>query len=245
MNLNNKDTKIGFTIIELMLAMSFVSVLLIAIAMAVIQISDIYNKGITLKGSNQLGRSIISELKRGISNSAEFDVGGDKTANYVKLDWGGRLCMGQYSYIWNYGKDIIPGSTNYSDRNKYLSNNDKEIRFVKVYDSDMSYCKLNINNKYPDIKDEQADEFLSDNQYNLVVHKLLISSSDSGYDSKTGQRLYSVDMIIGTNDQLALKDSSTACKSPNESGSDIAYCAITEFNMTVRSGGGSSQQVGI
>lgn len=90
--------KRGFTLIELMLAMTFVSALLLAIAMTVIQISNVYTRGLTLKEVNQAGRTISTELKRGISQSAPFAVPGPK---YVVQPWGGRLCVGQYSYIWN------------------------------------------------------------------------------------------------------------------------------------------------
>lgn len=48
----------GFTIIELMLSMTFLAMLMLVIALTTIQISNIYNKGVTLREVNQAGRSV-------------------------------------------------------------------------------------------------------------------------------------------------------------------------------------------
>lgn len=228
--------KFGFTLIELMLAMSFVSVLLIAVAMTVIQISNIYNKGLLLKGANQSGIAIVSELKRSISSSPQFDVDPGTTKIYVQRDWGGRLCTGQYSYIWNYGAAITsdnnptPTKGLSDNRNIYISPN-AEIRFVKIYDPALAYCTP-TNNVYPNISTD-AIELLNASQYDLAIQKFSISSS--AFDSKTGQRLYNIEFFIGTNNQKALNNS-TSCKAPNETGSDPSYCSVVQFNITARAG---------
>src|SRR5450759_2265716 len=100
----NLSRQRGFTLVELMLAMAFVSALLLAIAMTVIQIGNIYNRGITYKNVNQVGSSLVSELQRSIASNAPFDVsinGVGEGEHYINKGWGGRLCTGQYSYIWN------------------------------------------------------------------------------------------------------------------------------------------------
>ena len=134
---HDNTKKHGFTLIELMLAMGFVSVLLIAVAMTVIQIAGIYNRGITLKDVDQAGRSLVSELQRSIGGNAQFDLG---SGHYVPQSWGGRLCLGQYSYIWNYGADI--STTLNPNRNVYAptANQLPEIRFVKILDPTNNYC---------------------------------------------------------------------------------------------------------
>ena len=50
--------KKGFTLIELMLAMSFISVLLLSIAMVGIQAGKMYSRGIVLRDVNKAGRDI-------------------------------------------------------------------------------------------------------------------------------------------------------------------------------------------
>jgi Tfp pilus assembly protein FimT len=222
----------GFTLIELMLAMSFVSMLLIAIAMTVIQIGDIYNKGLTLKDVNQAGRSVASELQRSISQSAPFNInpGGNR---YIAQDWGGRLCIGQYSYIWNYGFAIQDDDN--ARLNIYSNSNDK-ISFVKVTDPSASYCI----NPSEEIDFNNSTELLNVGEHDLAIHDFTISTEASAGDSKTKQQLYSLEFLIGTNDKNALTtDSSTGlviCKAPNQAGADPAYCSINRFDIVALAG---------
>jgi len=224
----NHVNKKGFTLIELMLAMGFVSVLLIAIAMIVIQIGNIYNRGLTLKEVNQAGRSIVSELQRSINSSTPFDL----STRYKYNASGGRLCIGKYSYIWNYGKAI--GDVN-AYKNKYLNDDNTEIRFIKVLDTNASYC---IDTSKAVVAGD-AIEMLNVGQHNLAIHSFDIVSA--AIDSKTGQQLYNISFVIGTNDKQALNTSASTCKPPSEVGSDINYCSINEFNITVRAGNGVGQ----
>ena len=122
----------GFTIIELALAMSFVSMLLIAVAMTVIQISNIYNRGITLKSVNQVGRVVGSEFKNSIAQKSYFELDG---AHYITDTDGGRLCTGQYSYIWNYGKKISDYTKNPATsvlKNRYESPNSASVSYTHL-----------------------------------------------------------------------------------------------------------------
>jgi len=230
MNQNlNHNTKKGFTIIELMLAMSFVSVLLVSIALTVIQISHIYNKGLMLKGSNQAGRSIIDELQRSISSSPAFDLSSNYIMQTTSNGTAGRLCIGQYSYIWNNGK-VLSGTPN-GYINRYGTNDNEEIRFVKVLDPDGNYCV----NPSSYINKSDSTELLGKNQYNLVIQKFDITSSASAEDAKTGQRLYKIEFFLGTNDQDSLIDS-IACKPTSFIGSNSSFCSVVSFNIIIRAG---------
>lgn len=229
----NRVDKRGFTLIELMLAMSFVAVLLIAIAMTVMQIGAIYNRGLTIKDTNQAGRSLASELKRSIANNTPFNISTGAGSRYIKQNWGGRLCTGEYSYIWNYGKDIKVG--NNAALNLYLNSNNI-LQFVKVLDQGASYCttparKIDKNN---------AVELLNVGEHDLSIHSFTISTENTANDSKTNQRLYNIDFVIGTNDQNALTTDPTTgdimCKAPNQIGSDPSYCAVNQFSITTRAG---------
>ena len=249
--MNHVDKQKGFTLIELMLAMGFVSALLIAVAMTVIQIANIYNRGITLKDVNQAGRSIASELQRSIAGSASFNIDSGVGSRYIQQSLngknaGGRLCIGQYSYIWNYGSAIKPNDTS-SSPNLYLDPDlGRQIRFVKVIDPNANYCIKDINGKYPSIKLSDSVELLDDVQdrHDLAIHSFSISStpsaSDTAYDAKTGQRLYSIEFLIGTNDQTALMHDSglvvTGCLPPSDPNSDPSYCSVNQFNIVARAG---------
>jgi len=223
--MNQGSNKKGFTLIELMLAMGFVSALLLVIAMTVIQIGNIYNHGITLKAVNESGRSIASELQRSINSSPVFSL----YDNYVSQDLiGGRLCTGQYSYVWNYAKAIDHGDVN--ALNVYDGSPD-QIRFVKVIDQSSKYCAEGISG-LPKISKSDATELLNIGDQSMSIHDFGISSY--AYDGKTKQRIYNIRFLIGTSDMTTINDG--ACKPPSEAGSDPTYCAINEFNITARAG---------
>lgn len=57
-----KSTKSGFTIIEVSLAMSFIAVLLIVIALTITGIMTTFQKGMTLQSVNNVGRNLITEF---------------------------------------------------------------------------------------------------------------------------------------------------------------------------------------
>lgn len=69
-----KTSKQGFTIIELMLAMTFVATLLISIAVVTINIVSIYQRGLALKAVNNVGRSLIEELTTSINSAPAVDT---------------------------------------------------------------------------------------------------------------------------------------------------------------------------
>lgn len=69
-----KTSKQGFTIIELMLAMTFVATLLISIAVVTINIVSIYQRGLAIKAVNNVGRSLIEELTTSINSAPAVDT---------------------------------------------------------------------------------------------------------------------------------------------------------------------------
>jgi prepilin-type N-terminal cleavage/methylation domain-containing protein len=229
----NHDNKHGFTLIELMLAMSFISMLLVAIAMTTIQISNIYDKGITLREVNQAGRAVSDELQRSIASATPFDVTPKQDASpataasrYVVRPGGGRLCLGNYTYAWNFGKALDGSSAQVF--NTYANN--EPVRFVKVTDSSGVLC----TNPEQDIVRADAIDMLSSGDRNLVLHSFnILRTSD---DPTTGQAIYAISMRIGTNtrDQLTANDAS--CKPPAEAAGGETYCSVNQFDIIARAG---------
>lgn len=227
----NHDKKYGFTLIELMLAMTFIAVLLIAIAVTTIQISAIYNKGITLREVNQAGRSISDELQRSISSAVPFDVTPrlddsptTATSKYVKRDGGGRLCLGRYTYAWNYGRAITANS----EYNKY--NNGDAVRFAKVTDPSGSLCAtptLSINRA-------DATEMLTSGDRDLVVHDMTVNGGAS--DATTGQAIYAISIVVGTNDSEQLTTNDKSCQPPAAGAGKENYCSVNQFDIVARAG---------
>lgn len=220
----------GFTLIELLLAMSFLSVLLITIALTIIQIGNIYNRGMTLKEVNSVGRTLSAELQRNISVSSTFDLSGANT-RFINSSFGGRLCTGQYSYIWNYGSTINLASITRANANMYdPSLSTTRIRFIKVEDSSSLYCTT--PNGF--IDKTRATELLTVGDRDLALHSFTISSDARARDSKTRQALYSISFILGTNDQATLASNSTTCRPPSDTAGNLNYCAVNQFDLVVR-----------
>lgn len=225
-----------------MLAMAFVSTLLLAIAMIIVQIGSIYNKGITYTDVNSAGSSIASELQRSINESTPFNIKTGIGSLYIQQPWGGRLCTNGYSYIWNYGKALQ--SPENPNRNVFSDNTD--IRFVKALDSSSNvYCTASASK----IDKASAVELLNSGQHDLALHYFNIVTTvdnpatplneDTAGDPGTGQRLYSIGFTIGTNDQTALTTNSNgevSCKLPNEFNANPLYCTISQFTLTARAG---------
>lgn len=229
------DKKQGFTLIELMLAMTFIAILLVAIAMTTIQISAIYNKGITLREVNQAGRAISDELQRSISSAVPFDVTPKKdaspateTSKYVVRDGGGRLCVGRYTYVWNYGQSIAGVSGAPSIYNKYTDNT--VVRFAKVSDPSSDLC----TNPTQSVVRANATEMLTSGDRDLVVHEFTVASRAS--DAVTGQAMYGISMVIGTNDDDQLETNDRSCKPPASGVGKENYCSVNQFDIIARAG---------
>jgi prepilin-type N-terminal cleavage/methylation domain-containing protein len=233
--MNHDNKRRGFTLIELLLAMTFISILLLAIALTILQISRIYNRGTILSEVNQVGRSIASELQTEIASSVPFSVDQRAGSHYFQqTNEGGRLCLGQYSYIWNYGSVLQPNTS--SPRNLYtnepLLESNTSIRFVKVYDTQAAYCSSLNKTVVP----TDATELLNIGDHSLAIQNFSITTTTSANDARTGQRLYAVSFVIATNDQNALISGGTSCKAPGSIGADLTYCAAEQFSIVVRAG---------
>ncbi|RWZ78462.1 MAG: type II secretion system protein [Candidatus Microsaccharimonas sossegonensis] len=239
MNHKANVNKKGFTLIELMLAMTFISMLLLTIALTIMQIATIYNKGMITKEVNQSSRTISDELSLAMRSSGTFSL----STKYIQNTWGGRLCMGQYSYIWNYGKALAapdPSRNQYSaaapSGNTVISGGVTryEISLVKVPDAGGSYCVANGSGVYPKIDPTNAVELLRTGDHGLVLHNLTVTSVPSASDALSSQQLYTVSYTIGTNDLNALNSDQTLCKGPGVPGSDLNYCVVNQFTIVLR-----------
>lgn len=144
-------SKSGFTIIELSLAMAFIAVLLIIIAIVATSLVSVYQKGLSIKAVNGVGRNLIDEFTRAINTAPSVDttslcnslatanVAGcvnDHANKYIYLEqrsnpdpatgrseqYNGIFCTGYYSYIWNTKAGLEP-SSKHTVSLKYLDNN--------------------------------------------------------------------------------------------------------------------------
>ena len=126
-------TKKAFTIIELMLAMAFLGTMLLGIASLILQITNIYQKGLAIRGINTTGREIISDLSRTVGSSRVnvdinpssnasneirlqnvldarsqyfVEIKRERTVDNKTVQAGGVFCTGTYSYVWNTAENL-------------------------------------------------------------------------------------------------------------------------------------------
>ena len=66
-------SKKGFTLIELTLAIAFISILLITIGVVTVDIISVYRKGVAMKAVNSTGLDLINEFSRSISEAPSVD----------------------------------------------------------------------------------------------------------------------------------------------------------------------------
>lgn len=236
----NTSSSAGFTLVELSLAMAFIAVLLLAVAMLTMQIGSIYRKGLTIRAVNQAGQLISTDMERTLNTSSVQSVAtaGDAT--------GARLCAGTMVYAWNYGASIDNNDPNIFNKfgngfGAVTTPQPRTIRMVKFLSLGIDYChKDPLLNKYAHIP-STATDLLSGGDVDLVVHKFSITMNGGipgqpvTGDTHGEQRLYLVSITIGSNEQAILNGDTTGCQ---QSGTrvDDEYCAINQFTFTSRAG---------
>ena len=221
------QTKKGFTIIELTLAIMFIAILLMLVAFVLVDVGKVYQKGVTTKEMNQLGREVMDSVRRDLSQTSsdkvkfrEFGSGQNKTY---------RLCLGSVSYVANSGTLLNndPGSGIF--KNGVVSD---KIRLIRTNDSGSEFC---ADSPIGNVTDSTASELLSNGSTNLAVQNMKVTKLAT--DSQQG--LFRVSVTLGTNEKDTL-DAEKRCRTLNaEDGqkSNYDYCSVAEFTTIVRTGG--------
>ncbi|MBP5511778.1 hypothetical protein J6X90_00080 [Candidatus Saccharibacteria bacterium] len=108
-----KKNKKGFTIVEVTLAMVFISIILISIAWLTIHISSVYEKGLAMKAVNSTAKELIDDFSRAISTSPARTVESICSSKYdsVKPSKAYTDCVNdsarKFSYQQRYGSITI------------------------------------------------------------------------------------------------------------------------------------------
>ena len=235
--MNHAAKQQGFTIIELVLAMTFISFLLLGIAMTVIQIGATYNRGMALREVNQQARDIGADVQRGIMSVGAIDYAADYTRTPSGL--GGRLCLGSVSYIWNTEQAF---ESNDAGLIWYQGDTSraKKVHLVKVPDASKVYCAKNGAGAFTrtEISNEegQAQELLREGDHSLSVYQFALTFDPMAEDTTTQQRMYSLEYTIGAGAPSAMNTARTDCKAPGTAGADPAYCTVQQFRLVIRAG---------
>lgn len=220
----SSNKKSGFTIVELTLAMTFLSLLMLAIAMMTLQIGAVYTKGMTLREVNQAGQQLSSDVQRTLAQS----VG---TVTTVGDATGGRLCVDNMVYAWNYGPRLGRSGAFNAISGKTIPDR-TTVRFVKfVRTTSTNYCAVS-GGVYPELPGTATEVLGAGNGgialrgFSLVQHP---------YADDTTQTIYAVTMLIGTKDTGAIGAGGAGACTPDPN-LDANRCAVNEFNFTARAG---------
>lgn len=230
-----QDKKNGFTIIELLLAMSFVAMLMVAIAVMVMQMSNIMVKGKTFKELNTAGRLINSDLTRNFNSLQSIDgwdgrsfvSGATPGASYVRNELGGAFCTGDFTYVWNSAAALNNGN----GPAQYRGPTDNTIRFIRIKDVTKRYCQDSSADVWTEIPRDssQVTEILPPGETDLMLYD--IRFRQVGIDAATGQSMINIQYVLGTRGDSGIDVVNSQCR-PN---SDLAnYCAINRFDLLVR-----------
>ena len=230
-----RDAKQGFTLIELMLAMTFISILLLSITMVGIQAGRMYSRGVVLRDVNQAGRDISDTFRRDFlqANAGKINITGLRVPN--NENWTtGRLCLGAHSYVWNNPKYLDDPSL--LGANRLFKVDGNPINLVRVVDADGGLCKRDGSGRYPETVDMAKSSNLlrpiSSGDGSIGIHNVTLEkiTSDSSREA-----LYRLTFTLGTSKMSEIRNSS--CKAPDETDSNFEFCAINKFEMIVRTNG--------
>lgn len=197
-----RKTQNGFTIVELMFAMTFLSVLLIIAMLSSLSIMRTYSKGLTLKQVNQSGRAISAEVQRSMQSS-QPPLSTDSVER-------GRLCLGAFSFVWTQG-----------GQDPITYDNGERVGFAKVSDPSGNMCA----DSPPAVPKERSVELLAANELATIA---IQSASLTQAASYGGQYLYNFTFVIGTDDETLLTDDRETCRAD----ADQQYCALNRFQVT-------------
>lgn len=230
-----RDAKQGFTLIELMLAMTFISILLLSITMVGIQAGRMYSRGVVLRDVNQAGRDISDMFRRDFlqANVGKINITGLRVPN--NENWTtGRLCLGAHSYVWNNPKYLDDPSL--LGANRLFKVDGNPINLVRVVDADGGLCKRDGSGRYPETVDMAKSSNLlrsiSSGDGSIGVHNVTLEKITS---DNSREALYKLTFTLGTSKMSEIRNSS--CKAPDETDSNFEFCAINKFEMIVRTNG--------
>lgn len=108
----------GFTIVELMIATSVFSVILLGATAATIQIGRLYYKGVIMSRVQQSSRRIMEDISRPIQFSgSDVRLSSPKTQVIGGLETGA-ICIGNKRFTYGINAQVDPNATGYTPAHK-------------------------------------------------------------------------------------------------------------------------------
>jgi len=170
--------KRGFTLIELLLATAMFSFILLFVTAAFVQVSRAYNKGITVKRTQETARAVVQELTRAIGTATSSSSSTDSVINVNDGAGNKRLCVGGLRYGWNEGfrPNGPPGG-----REKFSGSGNVDFALVRstgVCGGPFSQsASVELIDQRLTVRDIKITPVISDSVYNICV---VISGNTAG-----------------------------------------------------------------
>lgn len=223
MGIMKKRDEAGFTITELMFAMTFIAFIMLFTVMVLLQLMSIYNKGIAMAQINQTGRQLADDMK------SEVRFAPPSTAVYNEA--ARRLCVGGSSYLWNTEADREGNKVkNYFSSGDSAVQSETRLGIVRIADQDKIYCTT--TNKMPAIN--QTDmTILAGRNIGILEFKVEIPDPNDMKDS-----FIKIHMVLSTSGSNKPEKDASGNWKCFSGGSSNPYCAFGEFNNTVYMRGG-------
>lgn len=216
----HRDKQKGFTLVELMLAIAFIGFIILFTVLAVLQVMQTYNKGLTVKEINQTARTAVEDMARAAKGSSTVVTSAIPA---------GRVCFGSVSYVWNY-----QGSTT----NRYTSAGNPAVTMARVNDPGAAMCVASAG-VYPNVPAAQATSLLTDRVW---VQMLSVAQN-------TSNEMVTITMQLSTKEDVTnptLQDPfPSSDPDPNNPATWVRctgvggseFCATATFSTTVSLGG--------
>lgn len=234
----------GFTVVELMFSMTFISIMLITIANVTIFVNRLFTRGITYQAVNETGREVSGQLRRDIAGQTIARTGEaikvtlNGTIDGGKSNGRERLCLGNYSYVWNTPQALV--SPHQHDKEVFRG---KVVHLLRVRDPDGVLCRTDNKGHLPELSSvagSDAEDLLGGQgnnrvtssstamQSRLAVYSVRVTKGPE--DELSRQQLYDIELHVGTYDEgLPGGQCSETDRISNE------YCNSSVFRFTVRS----------
>ena len=212
----------GFTIIELLIATTVFSLVLLITMAGILEITRMYYRGVTQSRTQEVARQIIDEISESIRYStaevSQLTQPGDESY--------GRLFMGSKLYSYTIGRQLSPAPTD----------NATQSRHVLWYQegADVS-VGVDLNNDDP--CHAIANKDLCQSPRELLAEKMRLGSFEVVRENENGNEAYrvSLSVVYGDDDLLTVDSNQNnpfpySCRSANR-GSE--YCAVSNLSVIV------------
>lgn len=231
----------GFTLVELTIAITFLSILLLAILTLTVSAGRLYIKGDTNKTINQAGRDFSDVVRRDLlatgmgAITPTLTINGGSAADPLLS---GRICIGTAAYLWNTA-GLLNADTGAANAAKItIGASSEPIKFVRIVRPQVSYCESDALGRYPmNIPStESATELFGGTGREFALYRMTFAPIAQNGD----KGVYRVAYTLGTNepDTTEVDDQGYIRCKPNAALlANFDYCSVSDFDMLVRIGG--------